>query len=184
LIKVQESHPNKIVEVWFQDEARVGQQGRLTRTWGARGKRQRIVKDMRFEYSYIYGAICPERDIGEAIVINSVGKEAMQHHLDAVSKRIPADRHGVVVMDRAPWHRHLKPPANMSIVHLPSYSPELNPHENVWEYLKNNYLSNTVYDNLEHVTKACCEAWNALCNEPGRIRSIGVRQWTKFTNAF
>jgi transposase len=184
LIKIQEVHPNKIVEVWFQDETRVGQQGRLTRVWGARGERQRIVKDMRFEYSYIYGAICPERDIGEAIVINSVGKESMQHHLDAVSKRIPEDRHGVVVMDRAPWHIHLKPPANITIVHLPSYSPELNPHENVWEYLKNNYLSNTVYDNLDHVTKACCEAWNAFCNEPGRISSIGTRQWVQLTNAF
>ncbi len=158
--------------MWFQDEARVGQQGRLTRVWGEKGKRLRIPKDMRFEYSYIYGAICPERDIGEAIVINSIGKEAMQHHLEAVSRRIPEGRHAVMVMDKAPWHRSLKVPQNITIIHLPSYSPELNPHENVWEFLKNNYLSNTIFDSLDHVVQACCNAWNALCNEPERIRSI------------
>ena len=52
MIDIQKQHPDKTVEVWFQDEARVGQQGRLTRIWAEKGKRQRIPKDMRFEYSY------------------------------------------------------------------------------------------------------------------------------------
>jgi hypothetical protein len=129
------------VEVWFQDEARIGQQGRLTRVWGEKGKRQRIPKDMRFDYTYIYGAVCSERDIGEAIVIPQGGKEAMQKHLEAISDRIPKDRHGVIVMDRAPWHRSLKVPPNMTIIHLPSYSPELNPQENIGAYLKNNSMT-------------------------------------------
>lgn len=124
---IQEKHPHHPIEVWFQDEARVGQQGRLTRIWGEKGKRLRILKDMRFDYTYIYGAVCPERDVGEAIVIPQVGKEAMQHHLDAIHHRIPKNRHGVIVMDRASWHRCLKVPPNMTIIHLPSYSPELNP---------------------------------------------------------
>lgn len=132
---------------------------------------------MRFEYSYIYGAVCPERDIGEAIVINSIGKEAMQHHLEAISLRVRSSGHALLIMDRAPWHKSLKTPQNISILYLPSYSPELNPHENVWEYLKNTYLSNIVFDNLEHVIQACSDAWNALCDETGRINSIASRSW-------
>lgn len=166
-----------MVEVWFQDEARVGQQGRLTRIWGEKGKRIRIKKDSGFKYTYIYGAICPARDCGEAIVINSVCKQAMQQHLEVISKAIPETRHGVLVMDRAPWHRSLKVPDNITIVYLPSYSPELNPHENIWEYLKNNFLSNQVYKDLDHILTACCDAWNRLCKETGRISSIGSREW-------
>jgi hypothetical protein len=134
---------------------------------------------MRFDYTYIYGAVCPERDVGEAIVIPQVGKDAMQQHLDAIHDRIPKDRHGVIVMDRAPWHRSLKVPPNMTIIHLPSYSPELNPQENIWEYLKNNFLSNKVFEGLEDITNVCCDAWNTLCQETGRIRTIGNRKWAK-----
>ncbi len=177
MIDIQKQHPDKTVEVWFQDEARVGQQGRLTRIWGEKGKRQRIPKDMRFEYSYIYGAVCPQRDTAEAIVICSVSKTAMQLHLNAISQRIPEDRHGVLLMDRAPWHKSLETPPNMTIFYLPPYSPELNPHENIWEYLKNNFLSNKVFNDLEHVTQACCQAWNLLCSEQGRIKSIASRAW-------
>ena len=110
-------------------------------------------------------------------MIDSVCKQAMHHHLEVISKAIPEDRHGVLVMDRAPWHRSLKVPDNITIVHLQSYSPELNPHENIWEYLKNNFLSNRVYKDLDQILAACCDAWNNLCNEPGRIASIGSRKW-------
>ena len=156
----------------------------MTRTWGEKGKRLRILKDLRFEYTYIYGAICPARGIGEAIVINSIGKESMQHHLKAISRCIPENRHAVVVMDKAPWHRSLEIPQNMTVVYLPSYSPELNPQENVWEYLKSNYLSNVVFESLNNVIQACCDAWNALCKDQGRIKNIGDRQWAKLTDIF
>jgi transposase len=145
--------------------------------WGKKGKRQRIVKDIGFEYAYIYGAICPERDVGEAIVIDCVGKEAMQKHLQAISDRIAIGHHGVVLMDKAPWHQSLILPYNMTIIHLPSYSPELNPQENIWEYLKNNYLSNKVFKDLKEIINTCCDAWNALCSEKNRISSIGNREW-------
>lgn len=132
---------------------------------------------MGFDYAYIYGAICPERDTGEAIVMLHVNKESMQKHLDAISTCIPTQRHGVLIMDRAPWHTSLKVPANMTIVHLPSYSPELNPHENIWEYLKNNFLSNKVFKDTEDIIDNCCHAWNTLIHDKGRIHTIGMRNW-------
>ena len=164
LESIQEDYPDKRLEVWLQDEARVGQHGRLTRTWGERGKRIRIPKDMRFAYTYIYGAICPERDVGEAIVIDQVSKEAMEQHLRTVSYTIPNDRHAVMLMDKAPWHKSLKVPTNITIVYLPSYSPELNACENIWEYLKNNFLSNCVFNTMEDIMDACCNAWMKLTN--------------------
>ena len=57
------------VEIWFTDEARVGQQGTLTRVWAKRGSRPRALRDRRFEWAYLFGAICPERCIGAAIVM-------------------------------------------------------------------------------------------------------------------
>jgi transposase len=106
-----------------------------------------------------------------------VNKESMEKHLEAISACIPEDRHCALVMDRAPWHRSLKRPPNITIVHLPAYSPELNPHENIWEFLKNNYLSNCVFKDAEHVMEACCDAWNNLCKQVGKITSIATREW-------
>jgi transposase len=134
----------------------VGQQGRLTRAWSQKGKRPRLNKDLRFEYTYIYGAICPERDIGEAIVIDALGKAVMAQHLANISSRIPTNHHAVIVMDRAPWHHSLDVPENMTVISLPSYSPELNPQENIWQYLKNNFLSNCIFEDLDHITTVCC----------------------------
>lgn len=132
---------------------------------------------MGFEYAYIYGAVCPERDVGEALVMSHVNTKTMQLHVDAISLCIPLDRHGVVVMDKAPWHRSLIIPQNMTVIYLPSYSPECNPHENIWEYMKNNFLSNTVFKDVNHVMDVCCSAWNKLCAETGRIKSIATREW-------
>jgi len=84
-------------------------------------------------------------------------------------------------MDKAPWHRFLNVPKNITIVHLPSYSPELNPHENIWEYMKNNFLSNRVFNTVDDILEACCEAWNKLTAEKGRITSIGTRTWANIT---
>ena len=68
-------------------------------------------------------------------------------------------------------------PENLSLLHLPPYSPELNPVENIWQYLKQNFLSNRVYQGYDAIVDACCAAWNALMAMPERIRSIAERAW-------
>ena len=94
--------------------------------------------------------------------------------------------HAVVSMDGAGWHRpgeHLEVPHNVSILLLPPYSPQLNPQENVWQYLRQNYLSNRVFDSYEAIVDACCEAWNALMAQPHRITSIATREWASQVKA-
>ncbi len=104
---------------------------------------------------------------------------AMRMHLDEIACNVAAKAHGVVLMDRAGWHStgKLKVPKNLTIVLLPSRSPELNPVENIWQYLRQNWLSNRVFEDYDAIIEAGCQAWNKLIDQPETIRSIGMREW-------
>lgn len=105
--------------------------------------------------------------------------EAMQLHLEEISSQVAKGAHGVVLMDRAGWHRtpRLKVPANLTVILLPSRSPELNSVENIWQYLRQNWLSNRVFPTLDAIIEAGCQAWNRLMEQPDIVRSIGWRDW-------
>ncbi len=104
---------------------------------------------------------------------------AMQMHLDEISRNVAARAHAVVLMDRAGWHmtEKLEVPKNLTIILLPSRSPELNPVENIWQYLRQNWLSNRVFESYDAILDAGCDAWNGLVAQPRTIRSIGMRDW-------
>ncbi|EPN7235564.1 transposase [Vibrio vulnificus] len=87
------------VDVWFQDEARFGQQNTTTRLWAERGSRPRVVKQQQFEYAYLFGSVCPARGIGEAMVVPWVNKNIMVEHLKQLSAVTEKGRHAVVIMD-------------------------------------------------------------------------------------
>jgi transposase len=76
----------------------------------------------------------------------------------------------------------LRLPDNISLLPLPPYSPELNPVENIWQFLRQNYLANRVYETYDAIVDACCEAWNALAAAPDIIRSIASRDWAETVN--
>ncbi len=105
--------------------------------------------------------------------------EAMQLHLNEISKYVARKAHAVVLMDRAGWHTtgKLDVPKNLTIILLPSRSPELNPVENIWQYLRANWLSNRVFEDYDAILDAGCEAWNRLIDQPDKIKSIGTRDW-------
>lgn len=162
------------MEVWFTDEARVGQQGTITRVWAKRGSRPRARRDRRYEWAYLFGAICPERSTGAAIIMPEVNIEAMNEHLAEISRHVSVGAIAVLVLDAAGWHTspRLRLPDNIVLLPLPAYSPELNPVENVWEYLRANFLSHCVWDTYEAILDACQSAWNKLMQMPERIASI------------
>jgi transposase len=179
----------KPVEVWFMDEARVGQQGTLTRIWAKRGTRPRAARDHRRTSTYLFGAVCPDRGTGAAVVLPHVNIEAMVErrrspeniHLAEIGKHVAEGAHAVLVLDRAGWHTSpkLTLPENISLLPLPSYAPELNPVENVWAYLRANFLSHRVWDSYDAIVSACCDAWNKLMNTPERLASITHRTWAR-----
>ena len=100
-------------------------------------------------------------------------------HLDEISQAVSPGAHAVVLLDQAGWHTSakLKVPANISLLPLPPKSPELNPTENVWQYMRDNWLSNRVFTSGCHIVDLCCDAWNKLVDQPWTIMSIGLRQW-------
>lgn len=168
------------VEVWFQDEARVGQQGSLTYIWAPVGSCPRMVRDNRHDSAYLFGAICPDRGVGAAIIMPAANAEAMNEHLSEISTQVSPGAHAILICDGAGWHQtggRLKVPDNVTLLHLPPYAPELNSMENVWEYLRGNKLSRLVWDNYEAIVAACKEGWDFLINDPDRIKSIGRREW-------
>jgi hypothetical protein len=149
---VPASAAGKPLEIWFADEARVGQQGTLTHVWARRGSRPPAVRDNRHASAYLFGAVCPERRVGAAIIMPAVNSEAMADHLQEVSTQVAPGAHAVLLLDGAGWHqpgRRLSVPGNISLLPLPAYAPELNPMENVWEFLRGNFLSHRVWDTYD-----------------------------------
>jgi hypothetical protein len=171
----------KPIELWWQDEARVGQQGTTVHIWAERGTRPRALRDRRFEWAYLFGAVCPERGAGAAIVTPRVSIEAMEAHLAEISRAVTAGAYAVLVLDQAGWHAspRLRVPENIVLLPLPPYAPELNPVENLWEYLRANWLSHRLWDSHEAIVAACCDAWNRLMQLPDRITSITTRTWAR-----
>ena len=169
------------MEVWFADEARVGQQGTLTRIWAKRDTRPRAPRDRGFKAAYQFGAVCPERRTGAAIVMPGVNVEAMNEHLAVISECVSVGATAVLVLDKAGWPTspRLKLPDNIVLLPLPSYAPELNPVENIWEFLRGNWLSHRVWPSYEAIVDACCEAWNKLMQMPEQIASITQRSWAQ-----
>jgi hypothetical protein len=169
----------KPIELWFQDEARIGQKNGLVRQWARRGTRPRQPADQRYESAYLFGAICPARGVGAALAMPFADTHAMQAHLDEIARTVAKGAHAVLLLDRAGWHTTAKlvVPKNISLIFLPSRSPELNPVENIWQYLRANWLSNRVFDTYDDIIDAACDAWNRLVDQPSTITSIGSRQW-------
>lgn len=115
-----------------------------------------------------------------------VNIEAMNLHLAEISAQIAPGAHAVVTLGGAGWHQpggKLIVPDNISLLPPPPYSPELNPVENIWQYLRQNHLANRVFETCTAIIDACCDAWNALVAQPDRLRAIATREWAKTVNA-
>ena len=168
------------IEIWFQDEARVGQKGTHAYVWALIGSRPPMVRDNRHDSAYLYGAICPARGVGAAVIMPAANAEGMNEHLKEISTQVASGAHAALICDGAGWHQlggKLRVPDNITLVPLPPYAPELNPMENVWAYLRANKLCNLVWDSYEAIVQVCKQAWDFLITDPARIRSIGTREW-------
>jgi hypothetical protein len=130
--------PGKRITLWFEDEARIGQKGRVCHRWWSRGERPPGLCDQRYTWVHLFGAVQPATGRRFALVMPVVSTKAMSLFLDGVSQQLAADEHAVMVIDQAGWHgaHRLRAPGNITLVPRPSYSPELNPVERLWLYLR------------------------------------------------
>jgi transposase len=125
-----------------------------------------------YEWVYLFAAVNPLTGDSSALLAPTVNTESMNHHLRFIRERAGPNVQGVLVLDRAGWHlsKDLQIPENITLLHLPPYSPELNPVERLWAFLWSHYLSKRAYKNYDHLFDSCGKARNQLTTE--QLRSI------------
>ena len=160
--------------MWFGDEMRVGQKGTLTRVWAATGARPTALRADGYRSVYLFGAVCPARDLGCALILPRCDAAAMELFLAGLGDHVAPGAHAVLVLDGAGWHtaKDLRWPATISPLPLPAYSPELHPQERVWAFVRQHYLALRRFRDHTALLDACQHAWRRFINAPGRVRSL------------
>ena len=174
----------KPLELWWRDEARIGQQATLTRIWAERVSRPAAPRDQRYLRCCLFGAIRPARGMGAAPVLPCANARTMNLRLAETSTVITSGAHAALIIDGAGWHQtggNLLVPDNITLLHLPPYSPKPNLVENVWAFLRGNKLSSRVFASHNAIVDACCDAWNWLAQQPDRITALGTKPWAQVT---
>ena len=174
LAELTAAHPKERLQLWCEDEARIGQKGRVCHRWYERGVRPPGLADRRFESLYLFAACRPGTDQTFALALPEATVAAMNLFLARFSQQLEPGSHAVLILDGAGWHGspRLIVPGNVTLLPLPPYSPELNPVERVWLYLRERFLSHRVLADEKAVLDAACDAWNALAAETGRLASL------------
>ena len=149
----------------------------MTHVWAEKGSRPTAVKQTEYEWVYVYGAVNPITGASSAMLAPTVNTDYMNEHLRFISEETGQDKHVVLVLDQAGWHvsKTLKVPDNITLLHLPPYSPELNPIERLWLYLKSHYWSNRIYMDYDDLFASCRDAWNVI--SAADLRSICHSTW-------
>jgi transposase len=171
---VAAEHPGQRLQLWCEDEARIGQKGRTTRVWYERGMRPAGVVDQRYTSLYLFAACRPGTDEAFALVLPRADAGTMKLFLTHFSRQLAPDVHALLVLDQAGWHdeRALHVPCNVTLLPLPAASPTLNPVERIWLYLRERYLSHRLLNTYDAVLAATCRAWTKLLAETGRLSTL------------
>ena len=148
------------------------------------GARPRAVRQQQFEYAYLFGAVCLARGIGEAVVVPWINKEVMHKQIELIANVTEPDRHAVVIMDGASWHNEDLSTQfeNVSMIKLPPYSPELNPIEQVWSWMRQHHLANRTFKGYDDIVYSVCKAWNSFLSSNERVRNMCTRDWINLTS--
>jgi len=168
------AHPDKRLRVYFQDESRFGQQGTLTNVWARKGSRPTAVRQTEYQYLWVIGAVCPETGHAEGLLSPQLNAKIVNEFLAQFARTLPADEQAVMIWDGAGFHvaKELRVPENVTLVKLPPYSPELNPIENLWHYLKSHFWSNRAYDDYDALEQAAVDAWEQAVLDPELMKTV------------
>jgi transposase len=167
------------MEICFADAMRVGQKNPITRRWAKRGTRPSAPKDQRTASAYLFGAICPKLGTGAALVLPRGNTAAMTLHLQEIVAAVAPGAHAVLLLDHAGWHvsAKLRVPPNITLMPLPPKAPELNPVATLWQFLRDNWLSNRICQSYDDILDHACAAWQRIVDQPWHIMTIGMRDW-------
>jgi transposase len=167
-------HPDQEVQVFFEDEARFGTQGTITRVWARKGSRPRAVRQNGREWLYVLMAVCAATGAASALIMPELNAGVLNLFLEQFSRELPAGVHAVLIWDGAGYHAggELVVPGNVSLIRLPPYSPELNPVENLWHYLRSHHWSNREYEGYEDLKREAVRSLCAVREDAESLKSI------------
>jgi transposase len=166
------------LRLMFQDEARFGRLGRCRYCWAKFPLRPTVKSMLIHQYVYAYGAVSIPHGHFDSLVLPHVNGGCMAIFLAEISERYPNDNI-VMVLDGAGWHRNktMPIPDNIRLLSLPSYSPELNPVEHLWDELREKHFHNRAFDSLDALENQLVEALRSLENNCERVKSICNWDW-------
>jgi transposase len=181
LTRIAAVHPDKRVCVYFQDEARFGQQGTTTHIWASKGSRPTAVRQTEYEYLWVLGAVCPETGRAEGLLSPRLNTDVINAFLREFSNSLPDDEHAVLIWDGAGFHtsKKVRVPANVTLIQLPPYSPELNPLENLWHYLKSHYWSNRAYASYADLEATAITTWKTAVLDCDLMKTVCAAPYLK-----
>jgi putative transposase len=174
-------HPGKRLRVYFQDESRFGQQGTTTNVWAQRGSRPTAIRQTEYQYLWVLGAVCPETGHAEGLLSPCLNTKIVNTFLQQFSQTIAAEEHAVMIWDGAGFHTSgaLRVPDNVTLLRLPAYSPELNPIENLWHYLKSHFWANRAYADYDALEQAAMTAWHKAVLNSELMTSVCAAPYVK-----
>ena len=167
-------HPGQEVRVYFEDEARFGTQGTITRVWARKGSRPRAVRQNGREWLYVLIAVCAATGTASALIMPELNTAVVNLFLEQFSGELPAGVHAVLIWDGAGFHTsgELVVPGNVSLIQLPPYAPELNPVENLWHYLRAHHWSNREYEGYEGLQREAVRSLCTVCDDVEWLKTI------------
>jgi hypothetical protein len=132
------------------------------------------VRQTQYDYLYVLTAACPATGDAVGMISPVLNTKVVNLFLAQMSRELPADVQAVMIWDGAGYHTagELKVPANITLLRLPPYSPELNPAENLWHYLRSHHWSNRFYKDYDDLFDAATTAWREICLDPALIKTI------------
>lgn len=139
-------------ELYFFDESRFGTHSKVGHGWFKTGQRTQIDISLGFKNFYVYSAVASKTGNAFHLIMPNVDTQCMNTFLSEFSMFLE-NKKAIIVLDGASWHKShsLKLPSNVRLVYLPAYSPELNPVEKLWEYIKNHTIKNRIYQCLKEL---------------------------------
>lgn len=166
------------MKLFFQDEARFGRISDPTYCWAPRGFRPIISSQIVREYTYAFSAVSPNDGQSYSLILPYANTEAMNIFLWEFSKAFQEYRI-ILIMDKAAWHRSkdLTNMENIRYIYQPPYSPELNPVEHLWEYIRENYFKNAYWLSMEALEKVLATALKKIADCSEAIQSLVGFRW-------
>jgi transposase len=162
----------------FQDEGRFGRINIPRSCWAPEYCRPEVGCQIVREYTHVYAAVCPHDGVMDSLILPDADGASMSIFLREVAKR-HEDECVIMVMDGAGWHRSedLDIPANIKIIHLPPYSPQLNPVEHIWDEVREKWFSNKVFKSLTAVENLLVESLKSLETSTDLVKSLCGFKW-------